>query len=76
MKISSKNVGEEGPFYRGAQKVAVGGEKVLPRVPGLGPAWPARNQNSIKGRQQGGRPEPGLGWPNCRKTPNTKTNIF
>ena len=32
-KKSSENVGEEGPFYRGPQKVTVGGEKVQPRVP-------------------------------------------
>ena len=57
------------PLKRGSKDRAVGGEKVA--APTARP-WP-----DLAGQElEAAGLEPGLGWPNCRKTSNTKTNIF
>ena len=69
-------MGKKAPFYMEPQMWPLGTKKnsaptARPRA-GLGPAWLGRNHK----RPALARPELGLGWPNCRKTSNTKTNIF
>ena len=71
-----ETMGKKAPFIWGHKIWSLGLKKLTaptarPRA-GLGPAWLGRNPK----RPALARPEPGLGWPNCRKISNTKTNIF
>ena len=71
-----KRLGEQWgrrPLFIWGHKCGRWGQKsTQPQQPGLGPAWLGRNQK----RPALARLELGLGWPNCRKTSYTKTNIF
>ena len=72
----AKNVrgtmGKKAPFIWGHKMWPLGLKSSQPRQIGLGPSWLGRSHRWPAWAW----PEPGLGWPNYRKTPNTKMNIF
>ena len=71
LQVVGKNWGRR-PLIRGSKRSHWRGKGEAAPLPGLGPALARPGSAGTRS----GRPEPGLGWPNCRKTSNTKTNIF